>query len=77
MSQRAVSSLVRWSSTGEFQCVCQIAHRRTAVRLQRLVALGEARQHRQLEAPGDEAQDRRRVVLRVIDEAFAWRTARR
>src|SRR6185437_14682004 len=51
----------------ELERLCQITQRRFVMRLQRSVAFGEAGKDRQLEPPGDEAQDRCRVVEGVID----------
>ncbi|KAI1696756.1 doxX domain-containing protein [Ditylenchus destructor] len=50
----------------QIQRIRQVAHRLTPSRLQRIVTLLQTRQRRQTEAPRDQPQHRRRVVLRVI-----------
>lgn len=51
----------------EIQGCGEIAHRRLAVIPQRLITGNQTGENRQVIACGNEAQDRRRVVLRMID----------
>lgn len=55
-------------SPGEIERGGEVTHGRLAVGLQRRVAGGDAGKGRQIEALGDESQDRGRVVGRVVDE---------
>src|SRR5579864_6499475 len=64
--------LFHWAAIGssERQGVAEVTHRWMAVGFERLVALDQPVQHRQIEPSGDKAQDRSGVVLGVIDETL-------
>src|ERR1700758_4010809 len=64
-----VGAAVHQPDRSKLERVCQIAEWRLVVRLQGGIALGKAGKNRQVISPGDEAQDRRRVIERMVDRS--------